>query len=85
MNVCPHCGIPSPEVDQRPASWPRDISTWSFKQIALLWIAGLCGSYFVFSMDPRNIGVALFPYLMVLFGVPCALIRLTWKWRSSRR
>lgn len=83
---CPHCGRPlSNEIDQRSASWPRDISKWSFKQIGLLWIAGLAATYFVFSMDPQNIGVAIVPYLMVLFGVPYALITLTWKWRSSRR
>lgn len=85
MNVCPHCGIPGPQIDQRPVTWPRDISTWSFKQIAVLWIAGLAATYFVYSMDPQNIGVALVPYLMVLFGVPYALITLTRKWRSRRR
>src|SRR5689334_19284379 len=85
VNVCPHCGIPKPETDHPSAPWPRDISTWSFKQIALLWIVGLAGTYFVYSMDPQNIGVALVPYLMVLFGVPYALISLTRKWRSTRR
>jgi hypothetical protein len=83
VNVCPHCGIP--EKDQRSASWPRDVSTWSFKHIALFWIVGLAATYFVFSLDPQNIGVALVPYLMVLFGVPYALITLTRKWQSSRR
>jgi len=85
VNVCPHCGIPRLDADQRPASWPRDISTWSFKQIALLWIVGLAATYFVFSIDPQNIGVALVPYLMILFGVPYALITLTMRWRSGRR
>jgi len=84
LNHCPHCGRPLSGADDPPASWPRDISTWSLKQIALLWMVGLAATYFVFSMDPQYIGVALVPYLMVLFGVPYALITLTAKWRASR-
>jgi hypothetical protein len=81
---CPRCGNPIQGREQRSTSWPGDISKWSLKQIALLWIGGLALAWFVYSMDPQYIGVALVPYLMVLFGVPYALVTLTRKWRSSR-
>jgi hypothetical protein len=85
VDFCQHCGKPIPATDEQITAWPRNIASWSFRRIVLLWLIGVAAVFYALSLDKQYIGVALPAYFLVLFGIPYGLVAVTRKWRSSRR
>jgi hypothetical protein len=84
VDFCQHCGMPIPATDQPTTVWPRNIASWSFKRIALLWLIGVAAIFYVLSLDKQYIGAALPQYFLVLFGIPYGLVVVTRRWLLSR-
>ena len=85
VDFCEHCGtVIAPTHNVRREVWLRNVSNWSRRQLGVFWIVCVAVLLSALSTNPEYIGAAVPAYVVLLIGIPYALIVVTRKWLSTR-